>query len=98
MARIPILADDQVEMGKYLCQQKLPKNYMEDFTLLGFVADRIEDALALLAVKGFNVHRHNSGAEITIAFSTEIVAIRDLLTAHGIHCSYRDIAETIYQA
>jgi len=98
MARIPILADDHVEMGKYLCQQKLPSNYMEDFTVLGFVSDRIEDALTLLTAKGFDVHKNSSGAEITVALSTEIVAIRDLLTAHGINCSYRDIAETIYQA
>lgn len=98
MMRIPILPDNPAEMENYLCGQELPCKYMEDFSLLGFVAESFEAALVLLAEKGFEVHRQDSGAKIDISSPTEIVVIHDLLTAHGIGCSYRDIAETIYQA
>ncbi|MDJ0624377.1 MAG: hypothetical protein QNJ17_15540 [Desulfocapsaceae bacterium] len=85
-------------LEKYLNQQKLPCNYMEDFSILGFVTQRYEAALVLLAAKGYEVHIHNSGAEIGISSSAEVLTIHNLLSAHGIHTSYRDIAETIYQA
>lgn len=98
MARIPILPDNQQELEKYLGKQHLPRNYMEDFSILGFVAEKFEAALTLLAANGFEMQIHNIGAEIDITSSSEILTIRDLLLAHDINCSYRDIAETIYQA
>lgn len=96
--QIPILPDNSTEMENYLCRQELPCKYMEDFSLLGFVAESFEAALVLLAEKGFEVHRHDSGAKIDISSPSEIVVIHDLLSTHGINFSYRDIAETIYQA
>ena len=98
MTSIPILPDNAHIMGNFLCRQELPSNYMADFSLMGFVVESVDAALTLLEKEGFKLHRHDPTAEVAISSYSDIVTIRNLLLAQGITCSYRDIAETIYQA
>jgi hypothetical protein len=84
--------------GKYLGSRKLPTNYMADFTLMGFVVDRYQEARALLISAGFRVDEQEGGSDISISSSGHLLKIKALLTAHDIRCDFSDIADTLYQA
>lgn len=98
MARLPILPDNDEELASYLFDRQLPSNYMADFSIMGFVVDSVEQALPLLVAQGFTLHQSPTAAEIQINSLSDVPRIHDLLLEHNIEASFRDVAETIYQA
>jgi hypothetical protein len=98
MGKIALLPCDMNIRGKYLGNRELPDNYMGDFTLMGFVVDRYQDALALLAHSSFRLDEQQGGADICINTPQDIQEIKAILTANDIRCDFSDIADTIYQA
>lgn len=83
---------------KYLGYRKLPTNYMADFTLMGFVVDRYQEARTLLISAGYRVDEQQGGSDIRITRPGHLLEIKALLTAHDIQCDFADVADTFYQA
>lgn len=77
---------------------QIPVNYMSDFTIMGFIVDRFEDALTLLHTAGYHIDIHKTGADIIIENSNDLPGIQALFSQNEIHCDYSDIADTIYQS
>ena len=98
MTRIALVSQNPMDRGAYLDQAGLLSNYMEDYSLMGFIVDHYQDALDIIRSRGIEVYEQQSGAAIGITAPQEILEIRDLLSAHDIDCSYADIADTLYQA
>ncbi len=96
--KIALLPGDCVSKAEYLAQQKLPDNYMSDFTLLGFTVDRFDDALALLDGDGYRTERVAEGADVYLKGRESIFEIKDLFSKNSIDCSFSDVADTLYQA
>ncbi len=98
MGKIALLPCDINIRGKYLGNKELPDNYMGDFTLMGFVVDRYQEALTLLTNSRYRLDEQQGGADICINSPKDIQEIKTLLTANNIRCDFSDIADTIYQA
>lgn len=98
MGRIALLPDDNSSKGTYLSNRKLPQNYMGDFTLMGFLVDRYQEALILLTAAGYQLDKQEGGTDICIDNALHLTQIKALLIANNIRCDFSDIADTLYQA
>ena len=98
MAKIALLSCDTDSKAKYLETIQLPATYMEDFTLLGFVVDRYQDALSLLTDYRYRFDELNGGADIFIDAPQDLLKISSLFKANNIKCDISDIADSLYQA
>lgn len=98
MGTIALLPCDIKSRANYLGNRVLPINYMNDFSLMGFVVDRYQDACTLLASAGYRLDRQDGGTDINIDTPHHLPKIEALLTLHNIRCEWSDIADTLYQA
>ena len=98
MAMIPLLPADIKIRERYLNSCPLPVDYMGDFSLMGFVVDRYEEARALLLAEGIRLSRQQYGTLIIIEGPAKILEISRLLSLNNIYCTFSDIADTLYQA
>ncbi len=98
MAIFPLLPADIKRRERYLDSLTLPVDYMGDFSLMGFVVDRYEEACTLLLADGRRLNRHTHGSHIIIEGPANILEITRLLTSNNIYCTFSDIADTLYQA
>jgi len=98
MGTIALLPCDSKSRANYLGTRELPTNYMGDFTLMGFVVDRYQDACTLLVSAGYQLNRQEGGMDINIETPLHLPEIQALLTANDIRCDWLDIADTLYQA
>lgn len=98
MGTIALLPCDIKSRAKYLGNRELPSNYMGDFSLMGFVVDRYQDACSLLATAGYRLDEQEGGTDIRIDDPLHLPKIKALLTANNIRCNWSDIADTLYQA
>lgn len=98
MGKVALLPCDTNSRGKYLDSRELPNNYMADFTLMGFVVDRYQEALTVLTKSRYQLDEQEGGTDISIRTPLDLLEIKALLTANNISCDFSDIADTIYQA
>ena len=98
MGKIALLPCDIESRGKFLGNRELPDNYMGDFTLMGFVVDRYQEALTLLTAAGYYLDEQQGGADIYVDTPLQLPEIQTLLAANNIMCDFSDIADTLYQA
>ncbi len=98
MFKIALLPHDVKTRGVYLGSRKLPSNYMADFSLMGFVVDRYEDALTVIKSSGYRVDMLVAGSDIRVEKSEDLTEIQALLQRNNICCDYSDIADSLYQA
>ncbi len=98
MPKVAIVADDCKLRAQYLDSQQIPVNYMEDFTVLGFIVSEHEKACALLRQEGYTVNNGTAGAEVIINDASQIQAISTCFGKNHITSTFSDIADTLYQA
>ena len=98
MGSVPLLPDDLRLRESYLGTRILPRNYMDDFSLMGFVVNNYEKACGLLETAGYKLEQRQFGSEIIISSPKELLDITALFRSNLISCEYSDIADTIYQA
>lgn len=98
MGTIALLPGDCRSRALYLGNRELPDNYMADFTLLGFVVGRYQEAVALLRAAGYRLEEQQGGADICVDTPGTLREIAALLHANSISCDLADIADTLYQA
>ena len=98
MGKIAILPCDINSRGKYLDNRALPSNYVEDFTLMGFIVDRYQEALTILTNDSYQLVEQQGGADIYIDSPQDLQQIKTLLRANNIRCDFSDIADSLYQA
>lgn len=98
MGIIALVPCDMHSRGKYLDSRKLPENYMADFTLMGFVVDRYQEARTILTSAGYRLEEQEGGSDIRIICPGHLLEIKALLITHDIKCDFSDVADTLYQA
>lgn len=75
----------------------LPEFYMEDFTILGLLVSRCDEAVRILKDSAFNVVQTSGGAEVVIQDSDHMQRAFSVLNDRGIDCELADVAEQMYQ-
>jgi hypothetical protein len=98
MGKLVLCSSDADSRARYLGSQELPDNYMGDFSMMGLVVDRYQDAVTLLLSLGYDLVQCDGGSEITIKSFAHIQHIKTDLGKKKITCDFSDIADTIYQA
>ncbi len=98
MPKIPLLSTALSHKETYITSMGLPKNYMEDFSLMAFVVDHFEKARSVIVADGYMVKNIHGAAQIHMDRSEDLLIIRELLEKNKINCELADIADTLYQA
>lgn len=98
MPKIALIENSCRNKSLYLQNSCLPTFYMEDFSVLGLVVERYEEACALLQNDGYTVLTVEGGSDIQLAHPGQISTIIASLRKSGIAAQLSDIADTIYQA
>lgn len=98
MPKIALIANSSRDRSLYLQNSCLPTFYMQDFSVLGLVVERYEEACALLQNDGYTVLKVEGGSDIQLAHPDQISTIIASFRKNGIATELSDIADTIYQA
>ena len=86
-----------MEKGKPVaCQRDWPMFYMNDFSRLGLMVNRLAEAVAVLRAAGFTVTEEES-AVVEIADQGQMARVLELLGAHGQNCEMSDLISCVYQ-
>jgi hypothetical protein len=105
MPRIPILAKSGEEAGKDRTQcranatlaRPLPAFYMADYSVLGLLVDRLEEAVQVLQRAKYAVVNETGDFEVVADHAGHIEVILQLLAANGIASEFADVVSGIYQ-
>lgn len=98
MAKIALIANSSESRSKYLQSAHMPVFYMEDFSILGLLVEKYEEARTVLKNKGYTIIKLEGGSDIHLDHPGQISTIITTLLQHDIHAELSDIADTIYQA
>ena len=82
---------------KYSDCRPLPASYMSEYSVLGLVVDKLDQAIHILKGNGLHVTRQVFGAELDIDNSTQVPEIVHMLLNAGIYCSIGDVIDSVYQ-
>ena len=79
------------------CHADWPLFYMNDFSQLGVLVDRLENAKKVLEQKGYPVVCADNGCRLEVNTPEQLVAVCSLLTANQITCELADLVSCVYQ-
>jgi hypothetical protein len=96
MGVLPVLEKNSKPQA---CQgnKDLPADYMSDYSVMGLMVSRLDDALRILKEKMFEVQKKTDGFEITIDSPGRVSEIAGLLQQNNIDCTMTDIVDQVYQ-
>ena len=87
-----------IEQGKPVaCHADWPLFYMNDFSRLGLVVNRLAEALSVLRSNGYMVHTGEQGVMLEIDGKHQVAAIVATLRAQAIDCETADLVSCVYQ-
>ena len=75
----------------------LPLFYMNDFSVLGLVVQKLSQALKVLKTNGFTVTRQNNCARIRFHTRSEMDKLFETLNRHHVAYGTADLARQMYQ-
>jgi len=87
-----------IEKGKPVaCHTDWPLFYMNDFSRLGLMVNRLADAVSILRSSGYMVHADERGTMLEIDGKEQAAAIVATLRAKAIDCETADLVSCVYQ-
>ncbi|MGE5310868.1 MAG: hypothetical protein ACM3MN_03925 [Nitrospirota bacterium] len=105
MWRVPVLAKernlfgaDQAKSKRFqgLCRP-LPTFYMSDYSVLGLLVDRPEEAVRVLGEHKYRLTENDCGAEAAIDHPKRLQEMVRLLSTQGLRCEIADVVSEVYQ-
>jgi hypothetical protein len=105
MWRVPVLAKERNPFGadqakprrfQGLCRP-LPTFYMSDYSVLGLLVDRPEEAVRVLGEHKYPLTENDCGAEVAINHPKRLQEIVRLLSTQGLGCEIADVVSEVYQ-
>ena len=105
MGRIPLVAKDRGSSGKdpqqprecYVIARPLPIFYMSDYSVLGLLVDKLEEAVEVLGRNHFSVTEDAGDVEVAVDTPGRLPEIIQILKENGIRCEIADVVGGIYQ-
>lgn len=96
MGYYPIVSRHQKQMeGQH--HHRLPKSYMEDFSIIGFRVDDCERAIGILDGSSFDLEQRHGRTLLKIENAARIEAVIQLLRDIGLACEVAYVAQGMYQ-
>jgi hypothetical protein len=105
MGKIPIVAknkgpsdkDPQQPRECYVIARPLPIFYMSDYSVLGLLVDKLEEAVGVLGRNHFSVIEDAGDIEVAVDAPGRLPEIVQILKKNGIRCEIADVVGGIYQ-
>ncbi len=105
MGKLPILAKhagngctgNRNSKGFCPVDRPLPVFYMVDYSVMGLLVDRFDEALRTLKEQGFSIEEGTSGIEVVIESPARVREVVRLLEERGIGCEMADVVGDMYQ-
>ena len=100
MGKIAVLPKDNqclTANQAYLADIQMPDFYMGDYSILGLLVEKFEDAVQLLQENGFQIARKKSGIEMGIDDPDHIKKVFKLFQDHRLKFDMADIVAQVYQ-
>lgn len=82
---------------KYSDCRPLPASYMSEYTVLGLVVDKLDQAVRILSGNGLSIAAEAFGAEVDMGDAAQFPEIVGMLAEAGIYCSIGDVIDSVYQ-
>lgn len=76
---------------------RLPTFYMSDFSILGLLVDRVDDAVRIMEAKRVKVIRDGCTVEVEVNGPDHLTNIVRFLANEGIDCQVSDLIDEVYQ-
>lgn len=87
-----------IEKGKPVnCHADWPLFYMNDFSRLGLVVNRLAEAVSILRSDGYMVHADERGTMLEVDGKEQVAAIVAALHGKAIDCETADLVGCVYQ-
>ena len=96
MGVLPLLQKNS-KQRTCLANKRLPADYMSDYSVMGLLVKRLDDALRILKEKKFDVRKKADGFEILIDGASRMAEVINVLQKHDIDYALADIADQVYQ-
>ncbi len=97
MGYYPIVNRNQKQMDG-LYHRKLPKAYMEDFSIIGFRVDDCERALNILKkISSFDLKQQRGHVLLKLENAARMQEVVQVLNNNGLACEVTDVAQGMYQ-
>ena len=80
-----------------LTERSMPLAYMEDFSILGILVDRLPEAVQLLTTHRFELVTRNRCSEVVTRDLAHVRELFRVLEEGGIHYGFADLADRLYQ-
>ncbi len=105
MWKLPILAKEKTRSGKDRGQPEaccrlarpLPISYMAEYSVLGLLVDKLEEAVRVLGENRFPVLDAAGDLEVAMNHPGQLHEIVRLLKEHDLECEIADVVSGIYQ-
>ncbi len=100
MGKIALLSrqSEKDEQNRHLTVERaMPVDYMNDFSVLGILVDRLPEATRLLEEHRFQIVVRKHCTEIVTSGIQQLRDLFDTLDNGGIEFGVADLAESIYQ-
>ena len=81
----------------YLSDKPMPDFYMGDYSIMGLLVEKFEEAVRLLIQRGYTIKQKKSGIEIEPVNPVHIKHIFTLLENHHIKFDMHDLVAQVYQ-
>ncbi len=86
------------ERGKQVaCHLDWPLFYMNDFSQMGLVVDKLDQAVQVLENNGYRVVSNAQGSALEVINREQLTAIFDTLTKHQVDFETADLISCVYQ-
>lgn len=85
------------EHVQYSDCRPLPPSYMSEYSVLGLVVDKIDDAFQVLSRNGLDINREVFGAEVNIDDPSWLPVMFGMLAEAGLRFSIGDVIDSVYQ-
>ncbi len=82
---------------KYSDCRPLPASYMSEYSVMGLIVDKLDEAIRVLSRNGLAINRESFGAEVNIADPSWFPMMFGMLAEAGICFSMGDVIDSIYQ-
>lgn len=100
MGKIAILPKelDAGSLSRHLLvERSMPANYMADYSILGILVDRLDEAIRLLGQHRFDIIVKNQCGEIAVNGPGQVRELFRILQSGGLDFGVADLADGIYQ-
>jgi len=82
---------------RYSDCRTLPPSYMSEYSVLGIVVEKLDEAFQTLRRNGLAVTREVFGAEVEVEDRSRLPAVFGMLAEAGLRFSMGDVVDSVYQ-